>query len=519
MGTVDSNDQEGLEQLNANAMAGRTVSYTDNLAPSQLPPGNLNPGVVPQFVTIGFDDNQRSDGMDWIVNFMENKYNHAGAGNPLTYDGTKAKVNFYLTGDYAYGANITAWYNAYSKGHEIGNHTQTHAFALPGTLDLTTWRSEIERCNNTLVSVVNIPRDSIKGYRSPFLQPSNSTMEALKLNGFTYDCSLEEGFQPDHDGTNYFWPYTLNNGSPGNDYLAAKSRKNPIGSHNGLWEMGIRALIIPPDELCEKYKVAPGLRAKIAGQYTADPYGQFEESTGKLTALDYSIWVSAKMTAAEALATLKYTFDLRMQGNRAPFLLGAHTDEYSSSYTAAPNASYEQRRATIEAFINYVLGHPEVRLVSMQDIVKWMKNPEPIVGATPRHLIDTSVVAHVSSTPGETAPAWDPSKVYTSGMKAEYNGKIWQAKWWNQNQAPGTANAPWDYVAEANVVTTEYWGKISPEADQLVKEGETPEFFFYPDPGCTIKDVVIDGVSKGPIPSYKFPPVTAAHTIVVEFQK
>ncbi|MFF9689054.1 glycoside hydrolase family 19 protein [Streptomyces sp. NPDC014623] len=38
------------------------------------------------------------------------------------------------------------------------------------------------------------------------------------------------------------------------------------------------------------------------------------------------------------------------------------------------------------------------------------------------------------------APAWSASAVYWGGGSASYNGHNWSAKWWTQNERPGTAD-------------------------------------------------------------------------------
>ncbi|KPC82097.1 MULTISPECIES: glycoside hydrolase family 19 protein [Streptomyces] len=38
------------------------------------------------------------------------------------------------------------------------------------------------------------------------------------------------------------------------------------------------------------------------------------------------------------------------------------------------------------------------------------------------------------------APAWSASSVYVGGGSASYNGHNWSAKWWTQNERPGTAD-------------------------------------------------------------------------------
>src|SRR4051812_43317567 len=59
-------------------------NYTDHRAWSQSPPGGLTAAQVPQFVQIGFDDNQRSglnttpaSGMTWATNFFRGLRNPA----------------------------------------------------------------------------------------------------------------------------------------------------------------------------------------------------------------------------------------------------------------------------------------------------------------------------------------------------------------------------------------------------------------------------------------------------------
>ena len=84
------------------------------------------------------------------------------------------------------------------------------------------------------------------------------------------------------------------------------------------------------------------------------------------------------MTKAEFLATLKYTLDQRIAGNRAPFMFGAHTDYYSSKYTAVPNATVAERQQAIEEFIDYARAKPMVRVRSNKEILEWVRNPVPL---------------------------------------------------------------------------------------------------------------------------------------------
>ncbi|KAJ2930547.1 hypothetical protein H1R20_g6535, partial [Candolleomyces eurysporus] len=38
---------------------------------------------------------------------------------------------------------------------------------------------------------------------------------------------------------------------------------------------------------------------------------------------------------------------------------------------------------------------------------------------------------------------WSPATVYLGGDKASYNGRLWTAKWWTQNETPGGASGVW----------------------------------------------------------------------------
>jgi hypothetical protein len=373
----------------------------DNVPPSAAPPGGLSPAQVPMFVTFGFDDNGYSGlpgtngtgGMSWAADFFRPLVNAKG-GNPRTYDGTPARATFYVTA--TYGAMWISESNAYVKrawhtlltdGHEIADHTLSHNHGE--AWDEAMWTQEIQACIDVLTRPfdpmeMNVSPDATKGigmaasdffgFRTPFLEYNGETFAALRKLGFWYDCSIEDGYQSDQDGTNYFWPYTLDGGSPGHDVIVSWGNgKKPIGKYPGLWELPANPVIVPPDSECPKYGVPAGLRAKYKALQS-----WYDAESGKITGLDYNMWVQFKMTKAEYLATLKYTLDLRLRGNRAPFAFGAHSDIYSSKYTAAEGASVAERQQAMEELIRYALSKPEVRVVTVKQILDWIRNPVPL---------------------------------------------------------------------------------------------------------------------------------------------
>lgn len=403
----------------------------DNVTPSHNPPGGLSVNQVPLFVGIGFDDNAYSGidtsggtgGMSWATDFLATRSNPAGT-NPATYDGEKITASFYLTTYYIEGwqgdnPNFVkmAWKKAMDDGHEIGNHSSSHGGSLKFNPSLSVWEGEISKCNTNLAKPYGIPdqiweQDYTKGigadlskmigFRTPFLAYSDATFTALQNNNFLYDTSIEEGWQDDQDGTNYFWPYTLDNGSPGHDYQKLNSFPNKtfdVTSHPGLWELSPHPVIVPPDELCAQYGIEPGLRTRL---HTMHDW--FSAENGKITGFDYNLWYQFKLTKAEFLGVLKYTFDLRKNGNRAPMMFGAHTDEYSSKWQVEINATERERQEAIEEFIDYALQHDFARVVSNNKIVKWCQNPVALSGGVTTPTPTATMTPLPTTTPTPTAP-------------------------------------------------------------------------------------------------------------------
>ncbi len=366
----------------------------DKREAAQVPPLGLKVKDVPMFVSFGFDDNGNSGivnpnnegGVKWASELFHSKL------NPVVK--TPCTATFYLASHFIEGKEDgnepteilkKEWSNLTKLGHEVGNHTHSHTSGLEYSSDK--WVEELETCNNWLKKPsptdlniqanpdtgVGMDAKDILGYRTPFLEFNVKTFDVVKKLGFKYDCSLEEGWQLDHDGTNYIWPYTLDGGSPGYTACHEGVELEPV---EGLWEMPCYPVIIPPDDLCEKYGVKPGFRESKVGIGPDDePYTARD---GKITGLDYNMFVSFKMSKAEFLATMKYTFDLRMEGNRCPMLFGAHSDFYSPWFNLAPNVTPKEMREAVNEFLDYILSFDEVRLISNREILEWLKNPEPI---------------------------------------------------------------------------------------------------------------------------------------------
>lgn len=357
---------------------------------------------IPQFVTIGFDDNSVSGlpgsgnkgGVKWVLDFFASKKNPPGK-NMKTYDGTQCHVTFFCSSIYIESNSSEspvftkiAWRQALENGHEIGNHTHHH-WDGPN-FNSEQWQTEIETCNQWLTKPhdpeekpdfpnskagIGIESCLLKGFRTPYLRYNDHTFTILEKLGFLYDTSISDGYQDLHDGTNFNWPYPLDEGSPGDAILAGFQGRKTIGNHPGLWEVPIHPVIIPPDDLCPQYNVPAGFRNKMAARHQ-------NYHDGKVKGLDYNMLVEFQMTKPEFLAALKYTFDLRYNGNRAPMVLGGHSDIYADCYSGIQNATYTERQKALAEFIDYVLSKPDVRVVSIKQILDWVRNPVPLSYST-----------------------------------------------------------------------------------------------------------------------------------------
>jgi len=339
----------------------------DNVMASFDPPCGLQPKQAPLFVALGWDDNPDAAGVEFAMKVVEDRGGH---------------TTFYVTSTYASSeATVAAWRKAKEHGHEIGNHTVLHEHGGMFTADR--WRTEIGGCNDFLTmgaGAIMTPAE-IYGFRTPFLEYNDATLATVAALGFQYDCSIEEGYEDGQDGTNFYWPYTLDNRSPGHTAQVAWGEgKVEIEPHPGLWEMPTYAVFTPPDDKCEEYGIPSGFRARLKAKVD-----WFDPAGGSITGFDYNLWAVAsaggfEMTKAEFLATLKYSLDLRAQGNRAPFLLGIHSayylDSWSTNAPGAPNAA--DRQAAIAEFLDYAKEKYDARIASYKEVLDWVRNPQPI---------------------------------------------------------------------------------------------------------------------------------------------
>jgi peptidoglycan/xylan/chitin deacetylase (PgdA/CDA1 family) len=335
----------------------------DYREPSRDIPGGLKAEDCPQFVVIGFDDNGVSANIEWFLDAVKEKQNPKGKGNKKTFDGTNIQVSFYMLG--SHGLGMLSWKKAFDYGHEVGVHTYNHPHGVTlvdgqtkPALDYEGHQAEIQKCIIELERL-GINRAFIKGYRQPYLEYTMHSLVAAALEGFLYDCSIEEGATEDEDGTNFLWPYTLDNGSPGNNYFFPEGDAQHIGQIKGLWEIPVYHFIVPDLEAAKKFD----LKDEEGNYYSLKE----KIGTDRITGFDYNLWVLYGLNGKEFSTTLKYNLDLRLEGNRCPFTFGAHSDEYG--------AELAYRREALVDFIDYALTKPDVRIQSAANLLEWLRKP------------------------------------------------------------------------------------------------------------------------------------------------
>ena len=83
---------------------------------------------------------------------------------------------------------------------------------------------------------------------------------------------------------------------------------------------------------------------------------------------------------AKTASVLKYNLDLRLAGNRAPFHLCLHSQEWAdpSWVKNAPTENMLAKQAALQEFLTYALSKPEVRVVRQIDVIRWMREPVPL---------------------------------------------------------------------------------------------------------------------------------------------
>ncbi|XP_013392237.1 ataxin-2 homolog isoform X4 [Lingula anatina] len=294
-------------------------------------PGNIPPEEVPQFVYISFDD--------WINDYaaMMKYYRllfHPSRKNP---NGCSIGATYFLTHN---GTVYNQVKELYDAGHEIAIHTVSHINNLTywyhGSYD--NYVKEIVGQRTFTHEETGIPIGEMIGYRSPFLAiGGDNEFQVLKDHGFKYDATMVP-YHPQglKDNSEPLWPFTLDH-VPGR--MLCTMKNCPTKPFPGVWEF--------PTNI----------------HFLLDDKGKLKT---RCTMIDTACWPQSK---EETLGYFRYNFKRFYHTNRAPFQMSTHAtwlDWWSHRFYA------------LHQYIDELLSNKNVYIVTMSQILEWVKNPVPL---------------------------------------------------------------------------------------------------------------------------------------------
>ncbi|KMQ51072.1 polysaccharide deacetylase [Chitinispirillum alkaliphilum] len=336
-----------------------------SMAPSQRNPGNFPDHEVPQLIVIGSDDNTDAEAMRWMLNELASRTHK---------DGTPLRMSFYSnTRSWDRDtALVNAHREAYAAKHSLGNHTRDHIHHIErewtddGPVVTKIWEldelltEQYMPVMEALTTQIGVNPKHIYGFRTPFLEFTNTTFTGLREIGIVYDCSIMEG--AGRSPGEFYWPYTMDHQPPVLPWWAV-SNDIEVTSHPGLWQLPAYNFSVPED-----------IHSHMDTMVTYD-HG------GIVSGLDYNMWARRNAGGFEfnkdqSLRTLKRTLNMKYNGNRTPFTFGAHSQMYfgkNSSYVNIQDPA--ERQAMFTEFLDYALGYDNVWFVSGAQVINYMQQP------------------------------------------------------------------------------------------------------------------------------------------------
>ncbi|CAL6037508.1 chitin_deacetylase [Hexamita inflata] len=201
------------------------------------------------------------------------------------------------------------------------------------------------------ISYFQIPNDTKRqnkyGFRAPFLKVNQDLLEIVQKT-FLYDSSTHFDFcRIIKNRADCYFPFTLENVPK-----EAEPEFESIKQHKIL-EIPISTFIVPP------YTLGFNLQLK----YGKIIYGG-----------DWTCWAELDMSAEEFNIIIRYTIECHMNGNKAPVVLGLHSDYYTEEFdTENPQmkSNYIQRQQALLDIIQYC-NELNLKIVRMDQLAAWM---------------------------------------------------------------------------------------------------------------------------------------------------
>jgi hypothetical protein len=142
--------------------------------------------------------------------------------------------------------------------------------------------------------------------------------------------------------TGAIWPYTTDNGSPSawyalesGDFFNTVTKKPVYDQYPvGLWEIPVTTVIVPDSLRDSVWSHAKAIATHSPEGDTLEPLASWKLH-GRITGFDFNMFILWGMTRAQFVTTMKYNLDMALNGNRAPFVFGAHPDQLTPIYDNA----------------------------------------------------------------------------------------------------------------------------------------------------------------------------------------
>ena len=313
--SFDKTVNNNIIYLSGTCVQGQNCKLPECMCKQFSPPKGLLPPNIPQIVYITIDGNINFHTYSNIKKiFQKKRVNPNGCPIKGTLFATDADSNYMIMK------------MLHSDGFEIAmKGMKSTSYQSSKTLenDVRLQRRKLEKSGN-------IPSKDIQGWRSPDLKPLGDKQFEVLGNASLYDSTLIVG--KDRKSGEKLWPFTLDYGWRERCEIEAC----PYGSHPGVWEVPI----IKVDDTNNTRS------CEYVDSCTNQPYGEQETA-------DF----------------LMDNFNQYYKTNRAPFAIRLQQVWFHWHYT--------KNLAGLNKFIDEILKLSDVYVVTVSEMLDWMKNPTP----------------------------------------------------------------------------------------------------------------------------------------------
>ncbi|CAN8025917.1 unnamed protein product, partial [Ixodes persulcatus] len=301
---------------------------------STAPPAGLAVKEMAQFVMLTFDDNINTANMPFYKRLL------GGLKRKNKANGCSIAATFFASAEYL---DYKLVHELYAGGNEIALHTISHKTSPKYWNDLDTagWEREVVDERKMIEKFADVPAKDVNGFRAPFLLTGGDNGFRMLQRHLTFDSSLVHQRYPEEPP---FFPYTLDYGFK----RACVVGPCPQDSYPGLWEVPLNVFFKDRD---------------VAGTVMRMPCPMVDGCVPHPT------------SANETFDYLRSNFEAFYEVNRAPLPVFVH-----EAWLRDP-----AREEGYLRFVDWMLEKEDVFLVTVSEVLEFMRNPKPIGAYKQRH--------------------------------------------------------------------------------------------------------------------------------------